>query len=248
MGRVLTRFRQEQRRYFLRQDSSIIDEYRVPSNRHFEIQLDFAVGFNWQYTQLGQDMFFFRGQRRCGLLKNKGSSRFTCLDKADMLEERNLCQAICLFKDSFIFVSGGYNMRSVERYDIGNDKWELMPDLTEERWYHASVVQGGTVYVLCGFNGSCDLDDLESLDTAQLASGGARWQRIRIATAVLTPREQPVAASLNDREIVILGGAHDGYYLDDVVIVDAKELICSDSGQLKVRFRAEQNINFTLNF
>ena len=81
---------------------------------------------------------------------------FTVERKADTEQERtNPCTVNV--KDKHIYLIGGIsangnNLGSVSRYDIINDKWEVMPmpELNEARHSASACYIGGKIYVVGG--------------------------------------------------------------------------------------------------
>ena len=231
VARIQTRVRAETRLYFVRRNSNIVDEVRAPSGRCSEHRQDFEASRSWLVTQLRSDLFFVVGHdfssRRSGFLVNDGRAQFAEVRKADRIEAR-VGPALSTLHDRFVFVSGGWKKRSVERYDVANDTWQLVPQLNGVRWRHASVAVGRLVYVVCGSDDRRRLYSFERLDTSLADSGAARWELIPMPEIDLTPRDWPVAAAISATELIILGGKDDkSALLDDAVICDARDNKCT---------------------
>ena len=59
---------------------------------------------------------------------------------------------------NYIYAIGGYNnkenLKTVERYDVLNDKWEFVASMQTKRRWPTAVVFNKKIYV-CGKNFSC---------------------------------------------------------------------------------------------
>ena len=81
--------------------------------------------------------------------------------KADINEQR-VCAActVCCGK---LVVSGGYNdntLKSVEAYDYFENRWSCLPDMIEERYFHALGSMGNKLFVISAYEQStCELFD-----------------------------------------------------------------------------------------
>ena len=166
------------------------------------------------------------------------------MDKTDLIEKRFM-PALCNFKNSHIFVSGGGSDgdKSVERYDIGRDTWQMMPSMNRGRKYHASVALGNHVYVICGFNSRAEdrnrhHKSMERLNASQVDRGAPQWQLIQILQETFAVRQLFVAVAVSDTEIAILGGKNDYQraYLSDVVIFDETRMVLTQKIQLAELF------------
>ena len=99
-------------------------------------------------------------------------------------------------------------LKTVHRYDFGKDKWQRLPSLLNPRSHHASCAIGSSLYVFCGSRGKSGntTDSIEKLINANSNKISAiRWQEIQVSCK-FTVRERPIVSTLNDREIVIIGG------------------------------------------
>ena len=68
--------------------------------------------------------------------------------------------ADCTVFEGKIVVIGGYKLKSVEAYDYYENKWTYLPDMIEERHYHASVSMGNKLFVIGGWiTTSCEVID-----------------------------------------------------------------------------------------
>ena len=58
------------------------------------------------------------------------------------------------FNNKYIYVTGGCidekEIKTVSRYNIKQDAWELAPNLNQARYFHSSCTLGGMIYVTCG--------------------------------------------------------------------------------------------------
>ena len=57
---------------------------------------------------------------------------------------------ITVFEEKLV-VTGGAFTNSVEAYDYYENKWTYLPDMIEERHYHASVSMGNKLFVIGGY-------------------------------------------------------------------------------------------------
>ena len=132
--------------------------------------------------------------------------------------------ALCNFKNTQVFASGGNYSDLVGRYEIADDVWQEMPRLMVARCGHSSCAIGDSVYVLCGRTEHDFLNSIERLDTSDLQAG---WQLMQLSVGSLRPRDQSVCCALSLNEIVILGGrtTHDAL-LNDVVVFNTNTERC----------------------
>ena len=103
-------------------------------------------------------------------------------------------------------VSSVKSTRLANRLNLRTKRWETVADLNYERYHHASCALGAYVYVFCGLSGPLMLstNTIEKLDATRPDS---RWTLIHVPETELPPRYGCIAAPLNNKEIVILGGA-----------------------------------------
>jgi len=94
--------------------------------------------------------------------KQKRSSSLLCIDitkpddlkvtkKASMNYGR--CGHTMVSEGKYIYVCGGEDSNSVERYDIENDIWEILPNMICKRMYPILYVYNGYLYAFLGKNG-----------------------------------------------------------------------------------------------
>ena len=70
--------------------------------------------------------------------------------KASMLFAR--CAHTMISDGKYIYAVGGEDMDSVERYDIDNDVWELLPNMNSKRMYPILYIHNGYLYSFFGKN------------------------------------------------------------------------------------------------
>ena len=104
----------------------------------------------------------------------KGSSQFHVITRAPMKQARDF-PALCNMAQKFIFVSGGWHLYTVVRYDIDRNSWARMPDMNVGRYTHGSCAIGTALYILCGEGSEGLLNSVEKLETSEL---DPRWQLI----------------------------------------------------------------------
>ena len=87
---------------------------------------------------------------------------------------------MCNWSGTNVFVSGGFNTDTVERYDLAKDEWTRMPSMNVGRYTHASCALGRFVYVFHGTraDGSGYLGSIERLDATALK----KWDLIEDPT------------------------------------------------------------------
>lgn len=78
--------------------------------------------------------------------------------------------------------------------------------MNKARMFHASCGFESIVYAFCGT--SAFFKHLNSIERLDLV-GGTRWETVFLSqdSDLLMPRTNPAVAVLNDKEIVIMGGA-----------------------------------------
>ena len=125
----------------------------------------------------------------------------------------------------------GRFLSTVSSHDLPTNTWLVnLPQLNYSRAYAASCLITGYVYVFAGTGyNRLELDSIEKICSSSLASNApASWALIVVPPDILRPRFSPAVASLNDYEIVIMGG-HDGVNnLCDVVLFDTRTNTCQN--------------------
>ena len=94
-------------------------------------------------------------------------------------------------------VGEGFGLRSVMRYSIIDNAWELLPGMEKERYDHCAVAGSGSdIYII----GGVDVDDsFEILDTASLLC----------KTKMIPVMSYAVTVFLKDQYLVVIGGIDD---------------------------------------
>jgi hypothetical protein len=94
--------------------------------------------------------------------EQKRSNSLLCIDitKSDDLKvakkasmNYGRCGHTMISEGKYIYVCGGEDSNSVERYDIENDIWELLPNMISKRMYPILYVYNGYLYAFLGKNG-----------------------------------------------------------------------------------------------
>ena len=84
---------------------------------------------------------------------------------ADLNVARNFA-ACTVFEGKIVVTGGVYNwneLKSVEAYDYYENKWTYLPDMIEERFYHAAASMGNKQFVIGGdINTNCEVFDSSS--------------------------------------------------------------------------------------
>jgi N-acetylneuraminic acid mutarotase len=140
-------------------------------------------------------------------------------DAANMKADRGGFAAVT--DEKFIYVLGGYtnyeSISSVELYDPTANTWIDLPEMEYPRHHHAAVRVQGQIYVLGGYD-SATLSVLSSVEVYDINTGS--WQEASENNACCLP--EPLvhlsAASIDDRWIVVTGGARvfGGGLIEDV--------------------------------
>ena len=166
VSRTQTKVQRVNRAYFLYHGGdNIIAEVKVGDDRCVEKLQDIHFDEDWIYCQVAKDIYCLENVYNdfCKLA-NGGDGYFEMQECAFMLNDR-FGPAMCNFKETYIFVTGGLARRSVERYSIMDNTWQIMPELRQERHFHSSVAIHSAIYVFCG-QGSSDnyTNSIERLD------------------------------------------------------------------------------------
>ena len=144
------------------------------------------------------------------------------------------------FLDKYVFVIGGYHdydyeefsLKNISRYEIANDRWEKMPELTQARSKASACSLGGNIYVIGGqTEAHRAINSIEKLSNPGLTRDKAYWKLIQTPDSFFPPRIIPIVVSLNANEIAIFGGLDQDNPKDlcDVVLFDIKTETCQKS-------------------
>ena len=133
--RCAGRFQLNYSAFFAHEETNVIDEVNLRTGEIKSTEQDFNfLGFN-NFVQNGKDIYWLGlWGTRMTLLKNDGDCCFTRIAKQGPIKKR-MRLATCSFYGKFIFVSGGlcyessHLLASVERYNIADDLWEIMPTM-----------------------------------------------------------------------------------------------------------------------
>ena len=91
--------------------------------------------------------------------EKKRSNVLLCIDitqndesKVRKLANMNIgrCGHTMISEGKYIYVVGGEDLNSVERYDIENDNWELLPSMISKRMYPILHINNGYLYAFFG--------------------------------------------------------------------------------------------------
>ena len=99
------------------------------------------------------------------------------------------------------------------------------------------------VYVFCGqFGCGRELNSIETIsESALVPQSKARWELIQVPENILSPREQPAVAPINDTEIAVLGGYSDHNYFSDVILFNRTSKECEKVAVSDYKFCAPGN-------
>ena len=123
--------------------------------------------------------------------------------------------ALCVFQDSYIFVSGGQspieftnNFDTVEFYDVGKDQWQTAPAMNIARKNHSMCALGKYIYAFSGVSSQGFCDSIERLDASAVVAGRtARWEVVNLEAGNNIPaRGVPLVAQWGNDEVIYLGG------------------------------------------
>jgi hypothetical protein len=122
-------------------------------------------------------------------LEQKRSNSLLCIDitkpddlkvakKASMNYGR--CGHTMVSEGKYIYVCGGEDSNSVERYDIENDIWEVLPNMICKRMYPILYVYNGYLYAFLGKNGKneypCSVERLNISGNSNIVKPG--WEMV----------------------------------------------------------------------
>ena len=132
----------------------------TPIIEHQKTKLEFR---NWISVQIKDSLFQVRDFKRKKACRwvTKENGIWKEKKRANMLVHRRYF-AMCNFADQYVFVSGGQpnntqdyddKFRSVERYSIIEDKWEMVPArLRRQMSRHSMCALGDSLYVINKLN------------------------------------------------------------------------------------------------
>ena len=125
-----------------------------------------------------------------------------------MLKPRNE-HACCTYQDRYVIVSGSEYQHTEsadtsEMYDTVKNTWELLPNLKEPRWGHASCAAGNKVFVFCGRSCLETAKDLASIEVLDLKNQVDGWNLLPTVHVKLRAQQYPSAISVGRDEILIL--------------------------------------------
>jgi hypothetical protein len=115
--------------------------------------------------------------------------------------------------DKYIYVFGGYNGRtlsSVERYDIPNNKWEILNSkMNMKRCAHAAVTVGDKIYIIGGWDENYNrLNSIEIFDISSNTFQQENIPRLPIAlsgmSAIAIGKWIVVTGGENNVDVVLL--------------------------------------------
>ena len=132
------------------------------------------------------------------------------------------------FSESHIFIIGGELLTSVDCYNIRSNTWSEAPAVNKERADASSCEQGDFVYTFGGLKSKAgyQLADIERLNARHFIQGRSRkntWELLQLTSSdgnILTRRENAIMTSVNDREILILGGDGESGFKSDAFLLD----------------------------
>jgi N-acetylneuraminic acid mutarotase len=125
----------------------------------------------------------------------------------------------------YIYVFGGFDghtiLSSVERFDIPNNKWEIVnSNMNMKRYDHASVKVGNKIYIIGGWDEN--YKKLDSIKIFDISSNTFQQENIPNIPIALSN----MSAIAIGKWIVVTGGTNNGYVcIADSYIYDTKQNI-----------------------
>ena len=68
------------------------------------------------------------------------------------MENSRQSHSACSYGTSHIIVTGGFRTKTVEKYNIIENNWVKMPNLSAVRYFHVSCIMGNVIYVFGGID------------------------------------------------------------------------------------------------
>ena len=158
------------------------------------------------------------------------------LRPSDMFQKR-YSHSLLMTNNQFVFALAGHDnvkpLRQCEKYDLVSDKWQLIPNLNDDR----SCLTGFSfenkfLYVFGGWSESIKsyLSDIEKIDIIVEKEG---WKKIQISNTSWISKCGSNVCQVSDHTFLIFGGANSEKDLDDSFIFDTR----SNSVQLKTKMK-----------
>jgi hypothetical protein len=144
------------------------------------------------------------------------------------MNEKRTSFAAALY-DKYIYVFGGYNGRtnlsSVERFDIPNNKWEIVNNnMNMKRTGHAAVTVGNKIYIIGGVDENYDnkLDSIEIFDVSSNTFQQGIIPKLPIALSSMS-------AIAIGKWIVVTGGYNnEGVPIAESYVYDTEQKVWKD--------------------
>jgi hypothetical protein len=157
------------------------------------------------------------------IIPNFENSTYSLKQLKDMIYPKR--QHALISAGKYIFSLGGYNeidstyIKHCERYDSKADEWVEMPNLNKERKGINGVYNGHFVYAIGGKADIC-MNIVERLSIEH----PNRWDIIAIKSLEFSPRCLSAGISLNQSELLIVGGFENNQSLNDTFIMNIETL------------------------
>lgn len=148
----------------------------------------------------------------------------------------------CAVGNKYIVVTGGRigTGTSSEIFDVNQNKWSRLPEMTVKRHYHSSCAfEGKSVFVFCGIHNDTRsyINSIERLDVSLFSNNiVSAWQPYQLnhspTFTQFSARQGLGSCQIDQKGILIVGGysgkhTSDSFYID----VNTKE-ISKTQGQL----------------
>jgi len=174
-------------------------------------------------------MFYLIDRTKCcGVLQAASWRQFKTLAMPNLHEQRQ-SPALCLFKNSFVYASGGKGRNCAERFDIETRSWEKVAKMNVVRYQHSSCALGDQIYIFCGMRDSSEAQDKDfyfpTIERLEVGKTRAFWEEVNLEDSPTVFLISPAVAPLNKNEILILGGRSP----DNLDILSSDQGYCSDA-------------------
>ena len=152
------------------------------------------------------------------------------ITEAPTMNEHRFNPSFAQQAGKWVYAAGGKDKQgqalvSVERLDVINKKWTVLPaKMNTPRHSHSSCTLSNALYVFCGFAKEKHLDSIEVLKTNVPLKEQIWYQFPKFPS--LQPKRNVSVGALNDCEIVLMGGYKNGSLQDDIHIFNSRTYEC----------------------
>eukprot|EP01022_Parablepharisma_sp_SALTPOND_P022937 TRINITY_DN470_c1_g2_i4.p1 TRINITY_DN470_c1_g2~~TRINITY_DN470_c1_g2_i4.p1 ORF type:complete len:654 (-),score=31.30 TRINITY_DN470_c1_g2_i4:757-2718(-) len=210
-------------------DFCYVHFYDIKSAKSIKRAIVPFVNYDYGLVQIYEKIFMIGGwNNNIGkdyntiYLLNLATDPIELIPKSNMSYSRYRFET-CVFRDNFIYaICGdghsvplpvGSQLNTVDRYDIENDKWELMPSLNERRGYCAACLLSSTIYVFGGFlyasNSYPYYTYSKTIEKFEIESPGySKWEYVSVEEPQINflRKYRPLMVPISCNQILIIGG------------------------------------------